>query len=113
MNDDNLFPFQTLDIYRTTITLAARVVAAKIRDAELRDQATRAAKSTHLNVAEGLPSDAAGTRRRHFEIANGSLHETVAAVDLTRVIGAVDAEDAAEIQWLAFAARRILGGLRR
>ena len=56
-----LFPFQRLDVYRSARTLAALVHRAAIRDAELRDQATRAAKSAFLNLSEGLPDD----RARH------------------------------------------------
>ena len=90
MNDDNLFPFQKLDAYRVAFALTRRVVHSSIRDAELRDQATRAVKSTQLNLAEGLPGDAVGTRRKHFNIADGSLHEVVAAVDIARAIAAIE-----------------------
>ncbi|MGH7281179.1 MAG: four helix bundle protein, partial [Polyangiaceae bacterium] len=58
---------------------------------ELRDQATRAAKSCFLNIAEGLPSFQAGMRRKFFAAARGSLGEVAAAVDLATAIGAVDA----------------------
>ena len=74
-----LLPFQTLDVYKAAKELARCVHEAGIRDAELRDQATRASKSTFLGLCEGLPSDSAGVRRRHFEIANNSLHEYEAA----------------------------------
>jgi four helix bundle protein len=74
-----------------------------VRDAELRDQATRASKSTFLGLCEGLPSDSAGIRRRHFEIANNSLHEVVGAIDLAETIGVIDGEAAGVI--LALAAR--------
>jgi hypothetical protein len=36
-------------------------------------------------------------RRRYFAAADGSLHETVGAVDLAAAIGAVGAPEAAEI----------------
>ena len=42
---DGLLPFQRLDVYVAARDLARRVHLAGIRDAELRDQATRAAKS--------------------------------------------------------------------
>src|SRR5918912_1404508 len=83
------FAFQRLDVYVAARKLAAVVHSAKIGDAELRDQATRAAKSVFLNLCEGLPSEAPGVRRRHFSLANGSLHEVVGAVDLAAAIGAV------------------------
>jgi len=44
------FPFQSLDVYRAARELAAAVHGLDIRDAELRDQATRAAKSAFLNL---------------------------------------------------------------
>jgi four helix bundle protein len=100
MNDD-LLPFQTLDVYKAAKELARLVHEAQIRDAELRDQATRGAKSTFLGLCEGLPSDSSGVRRRHFEIANNSLHEVVGAVDLAETIGAIDAERARAILALA------------
>jgi len=100
MNNDNLLPFQQLDIYKAAKELAQLVHLAGIRDAELRDQATRASKSAFLGLCEGLPSDSAGIRRRHFDIANNSLHEVVG--DLAEALGVVDLEVAAHIQSLAF-----------
>jgi hypothetical protein len=52
--NDNLLPFQRLDIYVAAKELARCVHEAGIRDAELRDQATRASKSTFLGICEGL-----------------------------------------------------------
>jgi four helix bundle protein len=87
-------PFQRLDAYVAARELARRVHAAKIRDAELRDQATRAAKSTFLNLCEGLPNEGAPVRRKYFTAALASLHETVGAVDLADAISAIDPNDA-------------------
>ena len=86
---------------------------AGIRDAELRDQATRASKSTFLGICEGLPSDSAGVRRRHFEIANNSLHEVVGAVDLAATLGVVDDAVAQSILTLAVRIKRMLRALPR
>ena len=91
------FRFQSLDIYRLAKDLAVLVQDARIKDTELRDQATRAAKSCFLNLSEGLPSDLAGVRRRHFAIANGSLGELSAAIDLATALGAIDAGAARSI----------------
>src|SRR3979411_1920269 len=107
MNDDT-FAFQRLDIYKAAKELARLVHQGRIRDAELRDQATRASKSTFLGLCEGLPSDAPGIRRRHFDIANNSLHEVVGAVDLAETIGALDAEVAQAILSLATRVNRML-----
>ena len=111
MANDTLFPFQQLDIYRAARELAALVHSARIADTELRDQATRASKSVFLNVCEGLPSESAGVRRRHFAIANGSLHEVVGAIDLAQAIGALAPEPAARAQALALRVKRMLRAL--
>lgn len=118
MPDDNRsvqqgFPFQQLDVYRFTRQLAALVHRAAIRDAELRDQATRAAKSAFLNLCEGLPDDRVATRRKYFAQADGSLHETAGAVDLAAAIGAVPEDRAAEILAVAARVRAMLRGLQR
>ena len=63
------FPFQSLDVYVAARELAALVHAARIADAELRDQATRASKSVFLDLCEGLPSDSGPMRRKHFALA--------------------------------------------
>jgi four helix bundle protein len=107
------FPFQHLDAYRCARSLASLVHRAAIRDAELRDQATRAAKSAFLNLCEGLPDDRPAMRRKYFDQADGSLHEAVGAVDLAEAIGAVGARESAEIHAEALRLRAMLRGLTR
>ena len=108
-----MFPFQKLEAYRVARELATRVHAAGIRDAELRDQATRASKSAFLNLCEGLPNRGVGMRRKYFTSAHNSLHEVVSAVDLAQAIGALGAEDAAAVQGLAVRLRGLVWGLLR
>jgi hypothetical protein len=60
-----------------------------------------------------LPSDAGGIRKRHFDIANNSLHELISAVDLADAIGALDGEVAAELISLAVRVKRMLRALPR
>jgi four helix bundle protein len=110
---DNLLPFQKLDVYKAAKELARQVHEASIRDAELRDQAARASKSVFLGICEGLPSDSAGVRRRHFEIANNSLHEVVGAVDLAATLGVVDEGAAGEVLALAVRVKAMLRKLPR
>jgi hypothetical protein len=62
-SSDASFSFQRLDVYVAAKELARRVHLAHIRDDELRDQATRAAKSAFLCLAEGLPNDGPAMRR--------------------------------------------------
>jgi four helix bundle protein len=113
MNNDHLLPFQRLNAYKVAKELARRVHEARIGDTELRDQATRAAKSAFLGLCEGLPSDATGIRRRHFDIANNSLHELVGAVDLAEAIGALGPEVTFELLTLATRLKRMLRALPR
>ena len=46
-------PHHKLVAYRVAVELLLAVKAANVRDAKLRDEATRAAKSACLNAAEG------------------------------------------------------------
>ena len=82
------FQFQKLDCYIAAKQIAVAVHEAKIGDAELRDQANRAAKSCFLNLSEGLPSHQDGIRKRHFAASRGSLCELAAAIDLAASLGA-------------------------
>ena len=107
------FPFQSLDVYVAARELAALVHGARLSDAELRDQATRAAKSVFLNLCEGLPSDSGPMRRKHFALANGSLHEIVGALDLACAIGTLAPEPARRAQALAVRVKRMLRALGR
>jgi four helix bundle protein len=111
MQTESLFPFQSLDVYVAAKELARRVCAARIADDELRDQATRAAKSCFLNLCEGLPADSPGLRRRAFAVANGSLHEVVAALDLAGCIGALAPSEAEAVQALGLRVKRMLRAL--
>jgi four helix bundle protein len=95
---DNTIPMQRLDAYVVAKEIAKRVHEAKIRDNELRDQATRAAKSCFLTLCEGLPNDGVAMRRKYFTESRNSLHEVVGAMDLAHAIGAVDGEVASEVQ---------------
>jgi four helix bundle protein len=108
-----MFPFQRLDVYVAARELAALVHSARVADAELRDQASRASKSVVLNLAEGLGSESPGIRRRHFGLAAGSVHEVAAAVDLAVAIGALGAPAGARAQALAVRVKRMLRGLMR
>ena len=125
------FPFQQLDVYTATRELAAAVHKAGIGDPELhsapsalrrrpwtpstpvRDQAARAAKSTFLNVAEGLPDTNLGVRRRHFAIARNSLCEVAAAVDLAVAIGALSEDRGLVLVGLMQRGAAMVGGLLR
>ncbi len=110
---DERLPFQRLDAYVTAKEIARLVHAAKIEDPELRDQATRAAKSTFLALCEGLPNRGVAMRRKYFVTADNSLHETLGAMDLAATIGAARGEDAAAVQALGGKLRQMIRGLLR
>jgi four helix bundle protein len=106
-----LLPFQKLDAYIVAKEIARIVHIAKISDAELRDQATRASKSTFLCLCEGLPNEGAALRRKYFTEANNSLHETLGAMDLAATIGAAREQEATAVQELGVRLKRMLRAL--
>src|ERR1041385_2244971 len=103
--------FQRLDCYVAAKELALLVHEAGITHSVLRDQACRASVSCFLQLAEGLPNDGAGMRRKYFTESNNSLHETVAAVDLALTLGGVSLDAATSVQELAFRLKRMLRAL--
>jgi len=113
MDEDHRLPFQRLDAYVAAKEFARRVHEAKVRDAELRDQATRAAKSAFLHLCEGLPNEGIAMRRRYFIGATNSLCEALGAMDLAGAISAARTEDVEAIQALGSRLRRMLRALMR
>ena len=75
-----------LRVYGKARELLRLVSRCSIGDAELRSQASRAAKSVACNVAEGSALDGA-SKKRHYKIAKGSVVEVVAAYDLATDVG--------------------------
>jgi len=109
MANTHQLPFQSLDVYVAARELAARAHALPLPDEELRDQLRRASKSAFLNLAEGLPADSPGLRRRAFALSAGSLCE--AALDLGAAIGLVPPAEAAALIALASRVKRMLRAL--
>jgi four helix bundle protein len=67
--------------------LLLAVLAVGIRDTELRNQATRAAKSVCLNCAEGAGRVTRADKARAFTIARGEAVEAAAAVEIASLCG--------------------------
>ena len=107
----HVFSFQKLDVYVVAKQFAREVAAAGIGDSELRDQATRAAKSSFLNIGEGLPDRRRGTRHRHFNIARNSLGEAVAAIDLAEATAALSSAKTDALLKLAGRLHALVNGL--
>jgi four helix bundle protein len=109
--DEGELPYQRLDVYLVAKELARRVHRMKINDRELRDQATRAAKSTFLRLSEGLPNEGAAMRRKYFTEARSSLHEVLAAVDLAATVEAARETEAEAVHALGVRLKRMLRAL--
>ena len=108
---ENPLAFQTLDSYLAAKELARRVHTAKITDPELRDQATRASKSTFLCLCEGLQNTSVPMKNKHYQESLNSLFETLGAMDLAGVIGAAQPDDAAAVQELGVRLVQMIRGL--
>ena len=99
-----------LRVWEESVELVKLVHRSPISDAELRNQAQRAAKSVALNIAEGAGQHG-GARGRHFKIARGSVIEVVAAYEIAAAIG--EAAPAAAVQSLGRGIAAMLTGLIR
>jgi four helix bundle protein len=80
-------PHHSLIAYQVALQFLHAVLAAGIKDAKLRDEATRAAKGTCLNVAEGAARSSRADKARAYTIARGELVEAVAAVEIAGSCG--------------------------
>ena len=86
---------------------------ANIRDAKLKDNAGRSAKSAALNIAEAAGRESAGDKKRVFGIARGEVTEALAAVEIAAAAG--DAPQELAARCIAIGARLValLRGLIR
>jgi four helix bundle protein len=113
MNEATYLPHQKLIAYGVARDLVVAVVAARIRDAKLRDQAVRAAQSAALNCAEGAGRASPADKARAFAIARGEAGEAAAAVEIAALCGDASAAAAAEVERLASRLTAMLGPLAR
>ncbi|WP_394847554.1 four helix bundle protein [Pendulispora brunnea] len=115
MTDQNTNPRSVLShhslvAYQVAVEFLVAVKAANIRDAKLRDEAMRSAKSVCLNTAEGAGRVTRADKARAFAIARGEAIEAVAAVEIAGVVGDVDEEAVRRCVGLA---QRVVGLLTR
>jgi four helix bundle protein len=93
------FEAERLDVYRVARELLARVTEITRGwrgQAELVDQARRAALSCLLNIAEGAAQPvSSGNKRRHYQSARGSASEVAAALDAATLLGLCGERDIA------------------
>ncbi len=83
-------PHHRLIAYRVAIELLLAIKAADIRDAKLRDEALRAAKSACCNIAEAAGRWSRADKARAFTIARGECVEAYAALEAAVAIGEAD-----------------------
>src|SRR5512139_1668693 len=106
-------PHHKLVAYQVSLEFLAAVRAAGIRDADLRDQAMRAAKSACLNIAEGAGRKSRADKARVFAIARGEACEAVAAVEIAAAAGDAREEAARVAVRVAGRLVALLTGLAR
>lgn len=108
-----MLPHHRLVAYEVAVEFLLATKRAAVRDAKLRDEAMRAAKSTCLNIAEGAGRVTPADKRRAFAIARGECVEAAAAVEIAALSGDADAEVAREQAALADRLYALLTGLLR
>ena len=99
-----------LRVWHKSVDLVRYVNANPIKQAELRNQAMRAATSIALNIAEGAGLSGANSKR-HFTIARGSAVEVAAAYELAQALGEKHSLD--ELLELTTTVAAMLSGLGR
>lgn len=108
---DRALPHHNLIAYTVAVEPLRAVHGAGIRDAGLRDQAMRAAKSAALNIAEGAGRVSRPDKARAYAIARGEAGEAAAAVELAACIGAASNEAAEQCNALASRLVALITGL--
>jgi four helix bundle protein len=108
-----VLPHHKLIAYLVARDLLVAVRAADIRDAKLRDEALRSAKSAALNCAEGAGRASRADKARAFAIARGEAVEAAAAVEIAVLCGEAKPGPAREVARLAGRVVALLTGLVR
>ena len=108
-----VLPHHKLIAYGVARSLLLAVLACRIRDAKLRDEAVRSAKSACLNCAEGAGRVTRADKARAFAIARAEAVEAAAAVEIALLCGDTSAEPAREVARVADRLVSLLTGLVR
>ncbi len=108
-----VLPHHRLVAWSVAKSLLLAVLACRIRDAKLRDEAVRSAKSACLNVAEGAGRVTRADKARSFAIARAETVEAAAAVEIAALCGDAAAGAAAEVARVADRLVALLTGLAR
>ena len=108
-----VLPHHKLIAFGVARELLLAVLACKISDAKLRDEATRSAKSACLNTAEGAGRVTRADKARAFAIARAETVEAAAAVEIATLTGDCNPAQAAAVTRIANRLVALLTGLCR
>ena len=108
-----VLPHHKLIAYSVAKELLLSVLRCSIRDAKLRDEAVRSAKSACLNTAEGAGRVTRADKARAFAIARAEAVEAAAAVEIAALCGDAPAARAEEVARIASRLVALLTGLVR
>src|SRR6266536_5733548 len=101
LSSSPVLPHHKLLAYGVARDLLLAVLRCHVRDAKLRDEAVRSAKSACLNCAEGAGRVTRADKARAFAIARAEAGEAAAAVEIAALCGDASAASAAEVARLA------------
>ena len=113
MTEMPMLPHHKLIAYEVARELLLAVRAAQVRDAKLRDEALRSAKSACLNCAEGAGRVSLADKARAFTIARGEACEAAAAVEVAALCGDASPDDGQRVGRLTHRLVALLTGLIR
>ena len=108
-----VLPHHKLIAFSVARSLLLAVLACRIRDAKLRDEAVRSAKSACLNCAEGAGRVTRADKARAFAIARAEAVESAAAVEIAALCGDAPEGGAREVARHADRLVSLLTGLVR
>jgi four helix bundle protein len=108
-----VLPHHKLIAFSVAKELLLSVLRCSIRDAKLRDEAVRSAKSACLNCAEGAGRVTRADKARSFAIARAEAVEAAAAVEIAALCGDAPAERAHDVAHIASRLVALLTGLVR
>ena len=106
-------PHHKLVAYEVAKELLVAVRGTHVRDAGLRDQALRSAKSACLNCAEGAGRVTRADKARVFAIARAEAGEAAAAIEIANLSGDANESDLARVVSIANRLIAMLTGLIR
>jgi four helix bundle protein len=113
--DDTMIvlPHHKLVAFGVARELLLAVRDCHIRDAKLRDEASRSSKSACLNTAEGAGRVTRADKARSFAIARAEAVEAAAAVEIAELMGDCGKAEAVRVAQIANRLVALLTGLIR